>query len=174
MSLLDSVKDVLNQYTSGSKQNNTADASAHFDQVAQAADHNTIAEGLAAVFHSEQTPAFGNLVSNLFSQSNGDQKAGMLNQLLASVGPGALSQLAGGGALASLLGGGAKQITPDQAQNVSPELVQQLAVHAEKNDPSIVDKASSFYAQHPTLIKTLGGAALSIALAKVAERQKAA
>lgn len=173
MSLLDSVKDVLNQYTSGSTQNN-AEASAHFDQVAQASDHSVIAEGLAAVFHSDQTPAFGNLVGNLFSQSNGDQKAGMLNQLLASVGPGALSQLAGGGALAALLGGGSKQITPDQAQNVSPELVQQLAVHAEKNDPSIVDKASAFYAQHPTLIKTLGGAALSIALAKVAERQKAA
>lgn len=173
MSLLDSVKDVLNQYTSGATQDN-ANVSQHFDQVAQAADHNVIAEGLAAVFHSDQTPAFGNLVGNLFSQSNGDQKAGMLNQLLASVGPGTLSQLAGGGALAALLGGGSKQITADQAQNISPELVQQLAVHAEKNDPSIVDKASAFYAQHPTLIKTLGGAALSIALAKVAERQKAA
>jgi hypothetical protein len=37
-----------------------------------------------------------------------------------------------------------------------------------------VDKASAFYAQHTTLVKTLGGAALSIALAKVAEWQKAA
>src|ERR1700741_1438874 len=114
MSLLDSVKDVLNQYASGSTQND-ANASQHFDQVVQAADHNVIAEGLAAVFHSDQTPAFGNLVSNLFSQSNGDQKAGMLNQLLASVGPSTISQLAGGGALAALLGGGAKQVTADQA-----------------------------------------------------------
>jgi hypothetical protein len=38
----------------------------------------------------------------------------------------------------------------------------------------MVDKASSFYAQHRTLLKTLGGGALSIALAKVAERQRAA
>jgi hypothetical protein len=44
----------------------------------------------------------------------------------------------------------------------------------EKSDPSIVDKASAFYAQHSALVKTLGGAALTIALAKVAERQKAA
>jgi hypothetical protein len=43
-----------------------------------------------------------------------------------------------------------------------------------KSDPSIVDKASAFYAQHSTLVKTLGGAALTIALEKVAERQKAA
>lgn len=63
--------------------------------------------------------------------------------------------LAGGGALASLLGAG-KQITPSQAQAVSPEMVQQLASHAEKADPSVIDKASSFYAQHPNLIRTLG------------------
>ena len=110
----------------------------------------------------------------MFSQSSGEQKAGILNHLIAAVGPGTLAQLAGGGALASLLGAGTTQVTPQQAQNISPELVQQVAAHAEKADPSIVDKASAFYAQHTTLVKTLGGAALSIALAKVAERQRAA
>jgi len=172
MTLLDSLKDVLNQYSKSSPQTNT-NVTDHFDQVSQAAPPNLIAEGLAAVFQSDQTPAFGNLVGNLFGQSNGEQKAGLLNQLLASVGPSALTQLAGGGTLASLLGG-AKQITPEQANQISPDVVQQIATHAEKNDPSIIDKASAFYAEHPTLIKTLGGAALSIALAKVAERQKAA
>jgi len=173
MSLLDQLSGVLKQYSGGATQN-AANAPEHFDQVAQAAPQSVIAESLSAVFHSDQTPAFGNMVSGLFAQSNGDQKAGMLNQLIASVGPGTIAQLAGGGALASLLGGGATQVTPQQAQNVSPEVVQQLAAHAEKADPSIVDKASAFYAQHTTLVKTLGGAALSIALAKVAERQKAA
>jgi hypothetical protein len=173
MSLFDQLGSVLKQYTGGSAQN-PADATAHFDQVAQAAPPNLMAEGIAAMFHSDQTPAFGNLVGSLFSQSNGEQKAGMLNQLLASVGPGTLAQLAGGGALASLLSGGASQITPQQAQSISPDVVQQIATHAETADPSIIDKASAFYAQHTTLVKTLGGAALSIALAKVAERQKAA
>ena len=69
---------------------------------------------------------------------------------------------------------GQQQITPEQAQALSPEVVQQLATHAEKSDPTIVDKASAFYAQHSSLVKTLGGAALTIALAKVAERQRAA
>jgi hypothetical protein len=173
MGILDSVNDLLKKYSGGGTQN-TADAAEHFDQVAQAAPHDMIAEALAAVFRSDQTPAFGNLVGSLFSQSNGEQKAGMLNQLLASVGPGVLTQLAGGGALAGLLGSAGKEVSPDQAQKISPELVQQLASHAEKSDPSIVDRASAFYAQHTTLVKTLGGAALSIALAKVAERQKAA
>jgi hypothetical protein len=172
MGILDSLNDMLKKYSS-QKQNPT-DAAEHFDQLAQAAPQNVIAEGLAAVFRSDQTPAFGNLVSQLFSQSTGEQKAGMLNQLLASVGPAALAQFAGGGALAQLLGGTSKDLTPEQAQQVSPQLVQQLAAHAEDKDPSIVDRASSFYARHPGLVKTLGGAALSIALAKVAERQKAA
>ena len=173
MGILDSVNDLLKKYSGGESQNAT-NAAEHFDQVAQVAPHDVMAEGLAAVFRSDHTPAFGNLVGSLFSQSSGEQKAGMLNQLLASVGPAALTQLAGGGALAGLLGGAGKEITPDQAHNVSPEMVQQLAAHAEKTDPSIVEKASAFYAQHSTLVKTLGGAALTIALAKVAERQKAA
>jgi hypothetical protein len=97
----------------------------------------------------------------------------MLNQLIAAVGPSTVAQMAGGGMLASLLGGGASQVTPQQAQNISPEVVQQIATHAEKTDPSIVDRASAFYAEHSTLVKTLGGAALTIALAKVAERQRA-
>ena len=173
MTLLDQLGSVLQQY-SGKSTPNTADATQHFDQVAQVAPTNVLAEGLSAVFKSDQTPAFGNLVGSLFSQSSGDQKAGVLNQLIAAVGPGTLAQLAGGGALASLLGGGAQQITPEQAQNISPDVVEQIATHAEKADPSVVDKASAFYAQHTTLVKTLGGAALSIALAKVAERQRAA
>ncbi|HET7438560.1 MAG TPA: hypothetical protein VFJ56_03620, partial [Nitrospira sp.] len=113
------------------------------------------------------------LISNLFSRSNGEQKAGLLNHLLGSLGPGALSQITGGGALAGQLGG-TNEITAQQAQNVPPEVVERMASHAEKTDPSIVDRASAFYAQHPTLVKTLGGAALSIVLAKVAERQRAA
>ena len=110
----------------------------------------------------------------LFSQSSVEQKAGILNHLLASVGPGVLAQVAGSALPTRLSSGAGQQITPDQAQTVPSEVVQQLATHAEKSDPTIVDRASSFYAQHSTLVKSLGGAALSIALAKVAERQRAA
>jgi hypothetical protein len=109
----------------------------------------------------------------MFSQSNGEQKAGMLNQLLSSVGPEALASLGGGGMLSSLLSGGARQLTPEQAQSVSPEVVQQLASHAERADPSIVDKASAFYSQHPALVKTLGAGVLSVAMAKLAQRRAA-
>lgn len=172
MTLFDSVSNVLKRYSGGANQN-PAEASEHFDQVAQAIPPGIMAEGLSSAFRSEETPAFGSLISNLFSRSNGEQKAGLLNHLLGSLGPGALSQITGGGALAGQLGG-TNEITAQQAQNVPPEVVERMASHAEKTDPSIVDRASAFYAQHPTLVKTLGGAALSIVLAKVAERQRAA
>jgi hypothetical protein len=174
MGLFDQLSSVLQQYTgSAASGQPPADVNQHFDQVAQAAPPNVLAEGLSAAFHSNSTPAFGEMLSSLFNQSSGEQKAGIVNQLLASAGPGVLSQLTAGGggaALASLLGSGQSQVTPEQAAKISPEVLQQLATHAEKADPSIVDKASSFYAQHPTLVKTLGGAALTIALAKLAER----
>lgn len=172
MTLFDNLSNVLKQYTGGSNPN-PANVSEHFDQVAEAAPQGAIADGLSDVFRSNQTPSFGSLVGNLFSQSNGEQKAGVLNHLIGSLGPGALSQMAGGGALANLLGG-AGQISPQQAQNVPPDLVEQMASHAEKADPSIVDRASSFYAQHPTLVKSLGGVAMSMVLARVAQRQRAA
>jgi hypothetical protein len=114
------------------------------------------------------------MVSTLFNSSTGDQKAGMINHLLPSVSPGALTQVLSGAGLAGLLGAGSTQLTADQAQKLSPEAVQQLATHAQNANPSVVDAVSNFYAQHTTLVKTLGGAALTIALAKVAERQKQA
>ncbi len=173
MGLFDQLSSVLQQYSGNAGSGQApADVNKHFDQVAQAAPPNVLAEGLSAAFHSNSTPAFGEMLSGLFNQSSGEQKAGIVNQLLPSAGPGVLSQLTAGGggaALASLLGSG-QQVTAEQAEKISPEAMQQLATHAEKADPSIIDKASSFYAQHPTLVKTLGGAALTIALAKLAEK----
>src|SRR5271154_7238675 len=118
MPWMDQVGSLLKQYTSGGTAAAAApapDVHAHFDQVAAAAPQSTIAEGLAAAFHSDQTPAFGTMLSGLFANSTGEQKAGLLNQLLANVNPAMLSSIAGGGALAGLLKSGG-EITPEHAQ----------------------------------------------------------
>ena len=176
MSWMDQVGNLLKKYTSGGTGAAAAaapapDVHAHFDQVAQAAPSSAIAEGLAAAFHSDQTPPFGQMVSSLFSSSSGDQKAGMLNHLISSVSPSMLAQILPMLGLAGLTGSTSARITPEQAQKVSPQAVQQAATHAEKNDPSTVGALSAFYAQHSSLIKTLGGSALAIALAKIAQRE---
>jgi len=155
----------------------------HFDQASQNSDGGLLSAGLAAAFRSDQTPAFGQMAGQLFGQSNPNQQAGMLNTILAGMGPAVLSSLlnktgsAGGlgGLLGQLTGGGtAPQLTPAQASTLTPDQVQVIADHAEKANPGIIDQMSNFYAEHPTLVKTLGSAALSIALAKMAEHQRSA
>jgi hypothetical protein len=174
MGLFDQLSDVLKQYANSSASGPVnAQVNEHFDQVAKALPSSSLADGLAAAFRSNSTPEFGQMLGRLFNQSNSDQKAGILNQLLASAGPGVLTQLVGGGGLAAMVAGGAKRLNPEQAAQVSPEAVQQLATHAEKADSSLIDKASAFYSEHPALIKTLGGAALTIAMAKMAEKHTA-
>ena len=166
---------ILQQYN-GAQPNQAPDTVDNdFDQFAQAAPQSAMADGLAAAFRSDQTPPFGNMVAQLFGQSNGHQRASILNTLIAAVGPTIISQVlsrsGSGSGLAGLLSGGQREITPEQAEQIPPEAVQQVAAEAEKKDPSVIDMISNVYAEQPTLIKTLGGAALTIALAKIAQRQ---
>jgi hypothetical protein len=42
--------------------------------------------------------------------------------------------------------------------------VNAIATHAQNQEGSVVDKIGGFYAQHPTLVKSLGAAALAVAL----------
>ena len=63
-------------------------------------------------------------------------------------------------------------ITPEQASSISPQDAAVIAAHAEKKDPSIMDRAGEFYAQHPDLVKGLGAAALAIALGRMHSSQR--
>ena len=169
-----SFMDLLKQYTQPNPAN-AATSAAHFDQVAQAAPPEQVGNGVAAAFRSDQTPPFPNMVGQLFGQSSGPQQAGVLNQLLGSLSPAMLSGL-GGGVLGRLLGGAGTDgttpptITPAQASQLTPEQVQEIAAHAEKQDPGIVDRLGGFYAQHPDVVKGLGGMALAVILGKMASR----
>ena len=175
MSWMSTVGSLLQQYAGGAAGAPPADVHAHFDQVAQAAPASAIASGIAAAFQSGQTAGFGPMLGTLFSNSTAEQKAGLLNQLIGSVSPAMLSSVLSAAGLSGVVGaGGTPQITPEQAQQISPQAVQQMATHAQGANPSIVDEVSGFYAQHATLVKTLGGAALSIALARVAQHQQSA
>ncbi len=157
--------DILNQYTGGNAGTLTSGSvSDHFKQVAAQLSPQELGPSVAAAFRSDATPAFGDMVGGLFRQSSPQQQASVLNQLIPALGGGALSGVAGG-VLGRILGGsGASQaptITAEQASQLSPADVSAIAAHAEKQDPSIIDKVGSFYAQHPALVQTLGAVALS-------------
>ena len=138
----------------------------HVDAAAQAAPPNVLASALAHAFGSDQTPSIGAIVGGLFGNSNGQQQAGMLNQILATLGPVVASGLAGG-VLSKVLAPGATQITPAQASQLTPQQVQDVVEHAHQSNPGIAQDLASFYAQHSGLIKTLGGAALAVTLSKL-------
>jgi hypothetical protein len=137
----------------------TEDPHQDFQRVSRTAPQKVVASGISQAFRSEQTPPFPQMVASLFTHSDPNQRAGLLNRLLASVPPGVLSGTPGLGSLSSLMGKSA--VMPEQ---VSPEQVQQIAAHAERQNPSVVDEVSSYYAQHPEVMKAIGGLALRIAL----------
>jgi hypothetical protein len=163
MGLLDDMKEMLSQYAPGAAPR--GDAGAHFTQIAPSVDPGTLAQGIAAAMRSDQTPPFAQMVSQLFASGSTDQKTAMLTTLLSSLSPDQQAQLASivpglGGAVPGAASAGA----------LSPATIQSLAQHVEQHDSGIVDKMSALYAAHPTLVKTLGSAAMVIAMRKIAER----
>jgi hypothetical protein len=160
--------DVLKQYSQPGAQP-TGDVFGHFDTVAQQATTAQLGSGIAAAMRSDATPAFGQTIGNLFGQSNPDQKAGLLNEIMRSLGPAGVATA--GGALGRILGGAkAAPISPSEAAQVSPTELSTLATNAQQHDGSIVDRLGTFYAQHPTLVKTLGVAALGAVMSHMSQR----
>ena len=184
MDWMSQLSGVLQQYSGAGAAPARSSVPDDFDQIAQTAPKAELADGLAAAFRSDETPDFGQMAGQLFSNSNGQQRAGILNTLLRTAGPMILSQVlsrqassGGRGGLSSLIdllrGGHETEVTPEQADQIPAGAVEEVAAQAEKKDPSVIDQVSKFYAEHPTLVKTLGAAALTIALTKIAQRQQA-
>jgi len=163
MDWLNAVSDIVQRYSGqgGGAASAPADVHSDYQQVSKAAPAEVTSSGISEAFRSDQTPPFPQMLANLFGRSDPNQRAGLLNRLLGAAGPGALGGLLGGGGT----------VTPEQANQVSPEQVQQLATHAEKQNPSIIDEVSRFYAQHPDVMKAAGGLALSIALQHMMRRR---
>lgn len=171
---------ILGQYSNINPNQPPNQVEQDFDQIAQDSPQDDLADGLGEAFRSNQTPPFGNMVGQLFGQADSHQRAGMLNQLLGALGPSAIGSLLGrgmgGGMLEGLLnrtaGQQQVQLRPEDVEQLSPQEVQELANHAERENPGIIDQMSRFYANNPALVKALGGAALAIALGKMSQRRR--
>jgi hypothetical protein len=160
--------EILQQAAGG----NVSQAGQHYEQVVQHATPDQLARGVSGVFRSPDTPPAEQMVSQLFGNSNSVQQAGMLNQLMRVAGPALMAYMASGALKKVMAGSGQAnaapaQVTPAQAAQVTPEQVAEVVKHAEATQPGIVDHLSQFYADHPTLVKTIGGAALAVLLTKM-------
>ncbi|HET7747447.1 MAG TPA: hypothetical protein VFM29_09115 [Vicinamibacteria bacterium] len=195
MDWLKNLSPILDRYQDVQPQRVPETVDRDYDQLVSNAPPQALSEGLAAAFRDDRTPAFGQMASQMFGRANPQQRANILNILLATVGPMVLQQVlarrqsgtgpaAGrartgglGDILGQVLGGGGGRpsaqphVTEEQARQIDPRTVEELAREAEKKDPSIIDKVSDVYARQPDLLKVVGGAALAIALGRMASRR---
>jgi len=160
-----SVMDILKSYV-----DRPTDTHQDFDDVARQVPTEALAGGIAGAFRSGQTPDFGQMVSSLFAGSNAQQQTGLLQQLARSLGPAVLANVAGG--LFSRFHPDAGAPAAADAAAVSPDQVREMAAAAEQHDPSVMDRIGAYYAQHPDVVKVLGGTALAVALGQIANRMK--
>ena len=171
MSLFDTLGDLIKQVTTGNSP--AADVHAAYDRVADAVPNGTLADGLSHAFKSDQTPPFEQMVSDLFNQSTPEQKAGLVKHLLAALGPAGFAQaLSAAGVGSGTPASSGESMTPQLAEQLSPETVQALAQQAAKKDPSIIEKAAGFYAQHPALVKAIGVGALALLMSKISASRR--
>jgi hypothetical protein len=151
-----------------------------FDRVSHEASPEDIEVGLEDAFNSDVTPPFEQMVGQLYDRSDDDTRAGLLNEILGSIGGSgaAASALGGGvagGALGELLrrsGRGDPRVSPADAHRIPARDIEMAAAEAKRRNPGIVQRISRFYARHPQMVQVLGQAALSILMSGMARRRR--
>jgi hypothetical protein len=161
----DQVGELLQQFAGGAQ---GGDPHAAFDEVARHAPQGDLAGAIAGAFQSNQTPPIGRIVSQVFGSAGGAQKAGILNTLIAAIGPGVLQQVLQRfnlGDFAGAVGGG--RVSEAEASQVPPEAAGAIAEHAQQANPNIVNELGGLLAGNPDLLKSLGGGALSAVMSRL-------
>jgi len=69
-----------------------------------------------------------------------------------------------------LQGGG--NVSAAQAQEISPQAVEELAGKARAINPGIVDAVSGFYAKNPQLVKAIGAGALALLMSRLSKQAR--
>jgi hypothetical protein len=121
-----------------------------FENVARNAPPEDVSHGLHEAFRSEETPPFEQMVGQLFGRSDPNQRAGFLNQILG------------------------RRVSPQEASQVPVQEVENATAQAAAANPSIMERVSRFYADHPQLVQTLGQVALSVATSAMMNRRRTA
>src|SRR3569833_2677524 len=135
------ISHLLQRYSGGNQAPGSLPESAEqeFDQSSRRMPAEDVSHGLSEAFRSDQTPPFGQMIGHLLNQSDGEQRAGMLNQLLGGVGPSVLNFKLGGSSCGGLMSrceeaGHSMSITPHQAEQLTPEQFQEFAADAESQN----------------------------------------
>ena len=165
MGLMDILSQYAGQAASSAQAQPQQAAHDDFTQVASQASPELLGGGIAQALQGGPA-GFESSIAKLFENSDPQQRTGLLQRLIQAAGPAVLSSFAGG-ALSHLAQPGA-QAQQSDADAITPAQAGELAGAAKQSNPGIVSELGSFYSQHPTLVKTLGAAALAIAMSHMA------
>lgn len=166
------VSAVLQQYTAETGVHSVQKVEQDFVAVAQHVPAEHVTTGLAEAMHSEQTPPFEDMVGDSFERGSDELRAAMLKRLIDGASPAVVKPLIDDGLLPRAANGSGHPAVPVDnglVQNLDTEVVRRLAREAAQENPSVIDRMSEFFAVDPDAGRTLGGAALSVALNKIAE-----
>ncbi|HEY0846258.1 MAG TPA: hypothetical protein VGE12_12890 [Noviherbaspirillum sp.] len=169
------VSAVLQQYSAETGVHSVQKVEQDFVAIAQHVPAGDLTGGLAQAIHSEQTPPFDELMRDSYMRGGATQRAAMLKRLLDGASAEVLRPLVNDNvfphvdvARQSLA---AVHVDESIAGQLAPETFQQVARLAVEEDPAVIDRMIEFYAIDPDAGRTLGGAALSVAMGKVADNR---
>lgn len=162
--------DILGRYADARRPAPPPDVENDFTQIAHESAPDALQDGIAEAFRSDDTPPFEEMVAQLFEHSEPSVRAGLLDNLLAGLGPSSLGTSSGGLAEVWRRYAAGARVSPDRAAQVDSREVQEVARQARRQNPGVLERVSRFYAHHPELVRRLGSVAMGIALSKIARR----
>ncbi|HZS10374.1 MAG TPA: hypothetical protein VFD58_36430 [Blastocatellia bacterium] len=161
---------LLEQYASGSGAASRQEARDHYDQISSAVPTDVLGQLIGPALASLGSQQVSERVYNSATEMSPDQRGSLVGTLLQGLG-----SSVGAAALPALLGQlGVNRSVIDDPTNASPDDVAKLATHAHENDPSLFERAMSFYAEHPTLVKVLGTMAVAAIARNLSARSQSA
>ena len=150
---------ILKQYAQGGTQP-PAEVATHFDQVAKAVPTSDLADGVAHAIRSDQTPGRADREQHV-QPGQRPAEGRHAGTDVSALGPSAAAAV-GGGALADVVNkGGAAASRRATGVARRGEAAGRPRAHRRRLDHQ---QLSGFYAQHPTLVKSLGAGALALVI----------
>lgn len=139
-----------------------------FRHIAATQPQSSIAEGISTALRAGETPAFAQIVSQLYLHSDATLRTTLLNLLLDNVSPAMLEALSG--SIGQLLtDNGHPQLNSEQVADITPPQVAEIASVAEQHNPGIVDRVATLFSRHADIFNALDSSILKSALGKMAQ-----
>ncbi len=164
MDFMQQLGGLLNQYAGGGAADRQQ-ARNDFDQVAGAVPKDLLGSLIGPALSSLGGEQVQERVRNAASEMSPQERGGLLGNLLDGLRSSGID-------LGSLLGGlGVNPGVADHPEQATPEDVAKVATHAKETDPSLFQRAMSFLAENPAIVKVLGTAVITLVMKNLLSKQ---